>query len=56
MSAELGHYSLLLALLTALFQGTVPFFGAAKGNPLWMDSAISAGRAQFFFLLTHFFV
>ena len=52
MSAEFGQYSLLLALVTAFFQGTIPLIGAATGNRLWMDSAISAGRAQFLFLLT----
>jgi cytochrome c-type biogenesis protein CcmF len=54
MTAELGQYSLLLALLTALFQGVIPLIGAARGQTLWMNSAIGAGRAQFLFLATAF--
>jgi cytochrome c-type biogenesis protein CcmF len=29
MIPELGHFALIVALLTALVQGTVPFVGAA---------------------------
>ena len=54
MTAELGQYSLLLALLTSLFQGVIPLIGAARGQTLWMNSAIGAGRAQFLFLATAF--
>ena len=54
MTAELGQYGLLLALLTALFQGTLPLIGAARGQRLWMDSAVPAGRAQFIFLAIAF--
>ena len=54
MTAELGQYCLLLALLTALFQGTLPLIGAARGQTLWMESAIPAGRAQFIFLAIAF--
>ena len=32
MIAELGHYALVLALLVALVQTTVPLFGAAKND------------------------
>jgi cytochrome c-type biogenesis protein CcmF len=54
MTAEIGQYCLLLALLTALFQGTLPLIGAARGQGLWMASAIPAGRAQFLFLALSF--
>ena len=46
MSAEFGQYSLLLALVTALFQGTIPLIGAATGNRLWMDSAIGGSAVK----------
>jgi cytochrome c-type biogenesis protein CcmF len=42
---ELGHFALVLALVLAALQSTVPFLGAAKGRESWMkvgrQSAIS---------------
>jgi cytochrome c-type biogenesis protein CcmF len=47
MSVELGHFALVLALVVALIQGTVPILGARRGHAPWMDVARSAALAQF---------
>ena len=47
MIAELGHFALVLAFGVAVFQMIVPFIGAARGMPAWMDSARPAAIAQF---------
>ncbi|MFQ5984687.1 MAG: heme lyase CcmF/NrfE family subunit [Alphaproteobacteria bacterium] len=54
MIAEIGHYALILALFTALIQGTVPLIGAHRGNSAWIALAPSASAAQFLFTLTAF--
>jgi cytochrome c-type biogenesis protein CcmF len=47
MLVEIGHFALVLALLVALVQGTVPLVGASlRGRPL-MDMARSAALLQF---------
>ena len=47
MIAELGHYALVLALLIALVQTTVPLYGAAKNDFSLMGVAQPAATAQF---------
>ncbi|MFT4013269.1 MAG: heme lyase CcmF/NrfE family subunit [Paracoccus sp. (in: a-proteobacteria)] len=47
MNAEIGHFTLILALAVALFQMIVPMLGAAKGWSGWIDSARPAAIAQF---------
>ena len=47
MIPELGHFALMLALLVALLQASIPLAGAARGDPRWMASARSMGLAQF---------
>ncbi len=47
MIAELGHFSLMVALAVALVQGTLPIVGAARGNEAWMALARPAARATF---------
>ena len=47
MIAELGHFSLMVALAVALVQGTLPIVGAHRGNAAWMDLARPAARAVF---------
>ncbi|MGH6719239.1 MAG: heme lyase CcmF/NrfE family subunit, partial [Alphaproteobacteria bacterium] len=47
MIAELGHFALILALLVALVQATIPLFGAARGDPNLMAVAPSAAVAEF---------
>ena len=54
MSAEIGQWSLILAALFAITQGTFPLLGAARGIPLWMTVGRAAGRAQFLFLAVAF--
>ncbi len=46
MIPELGHFALILALLVALSQGTLPLIGAATGATRLMAIARPAARAQ----------
>jgi cytochrome c-type biogenesis protein CcmF len=50
MTPELGHFALALALALALVQSTIPLFGAARGNLLWMRSARSTAFGQVVFV------
>jgi len=52
MIPEIGHFALILALLLALVQGTLPLAGAHKGVREWMAVARPAARGQFVFVLT----
>src|ERR1700675_3241744 len=47
MIPELGHFALIVALLTALVQGILPMLGAATRQPRLMALARPAARAQF---------
>jgi len=47
MIAELGHFSLTLALCVALAMAIVPLAGAARGDARWMAFARPAAGAQF---------
>jgi len=47
MIAELGHFSLALALCVALAMAIVPLVGAARGDARWMAFARPAAGAQF---------
>jgi cytochrome c-type biogenesis protein CcmF len=47
MLVEIGHFALVLALLVALVQGTVPLVGASVRNRPLMDTAQSAALLQF---------
>ncbi|MDD5034026.1 MAG: heme lyase CcmF/NrfE family subunit [Methylococcaceae bacterium] len=51
MIAELGHFSLVMALMMALLQAVFPLWGAQRRLSAWMAVAVPAGRAQFLFLL-----
>jgi cytochrome c-type biogenesis protein CcmF len=44
MIPEIGHFSLILALLLALTQGSFPLVGAARGVPQWMALARPAAQ------------
>ncbi len=46
MIAETGHFALILALLLALLQGTLPLAGAARGHEAWMRLATGTALAQ----------
>lgn len=46
MTAELGHYALILAFVVAILQSTLPLVGAAKGWRNWMAMGDSAAITQ----------
>jgi len=50
VSAELGHYALILALVMAVVQTTLPMVGAARRDALWMGLATPAVIGQFVFV------
>ena len=54
MIAEIGHFSLLLALGVALAQMILPIWGAQRGNQALMRMGSSAAQAQFVLLLIAF--
>ncbi len=54
MIIELGHFALILALVVALVQGSLPMIGAARGNLAWMGVGRSAALLQFLLVLTAF--
>src|SRR5690349_137631 len=47
MIAELGHFALILALLLALLQATVPLLGAARRDLGWMALSRRTALGQF---------
>jgi cytochrome c-type biogenesis protein CcmF len=51
---EIGHFSLILALLVALVLGIFPIVGAARGNAAWMGLAKPAARVQFILIAVAF--
>jgi cytochrome c-type biogenesis protein CcmF len=50
MIAEIGNFSLMLALCLALVQGILPIAGSFRGNQRWMAVARPAASGQFVFL------
>ena len=54
MIPELGQFALVLALILALAQGTLPLAGAARGNLSWMNLARPAAQGQFVFIAIAF--
>ena len=50
MLPELGHFALILALLLALIQGTLPLVGAARRIPAWMALSRPVAQGQFLFI------
>ncbi|KCV83407.1 cytochrome c-type biogenesis protein CcmF [Actibacterium atlanticum] len=62
MIVELGHFTLILALIVAIVQTVIPLIGAHKGWANWMAVAEPAASAQFllvgfsFAALTYAFV
>jgi cytochrome c-type biogenesis protein CcmF len=51
MTAEIGHYALILALGMALVQSVLPLWGAHRGQAALMALARPAARGQFLFVL-----
>ena len=54
MIPELGHFALIMALVMALIQASLPVIGAAKGIDAWMDIAKPVARLQLFFISSSF--
>ncbi|HSB29700.1 MAG TPA: heme lyase CcmF/NrfE family subunit, partial [Pyrinomonadaceae bacterium] len=54
MIPEIGQFALIIALLLALTQATIPLLGASRGNQSWIALAKPAGQAQFIFLAIAF--
>ncbi|WP_416877811.1 heme lyase CcmF/NrfE family subunit [Litorimonas sp.] len=54
MIAEIGHFCLILALVTALLQATLPLYGAQKEQTAYMGFADKAARIQFALLAASF--
>ncbi len=54
MIPELGHFSLIVALMLALVQGVLPIWGAARGNAVLMSVARPVAAGQFVFVAIAF--
>src|SRR5438874_3402897 len=54
MIPEVGHFALIVALLTALVQGILPMLGATIREPRLMAIARPAARTQFFLVALAF--
>src|SRR6476619_3323783 len=54
MVPEVGQFALILALMLALTQATIPLVGAARNNRSWISLAAPAGQAQFLFVALAF--
>ena len=54
MIAEIGHFALILAFLTAIVQGSLPMIGAHRSNAAWMALARPASVAQLLFIVVAF--
>ena len=62
MTAELGHFTLILALFVAIVQATLPLVGAARNHTPWIALSNPTAYCQFalvaisFGCLTHLFI
>jgi cytochrome c-type biogenesis protein CcmF len=54
MIPEIGQFALIIALLLALTQATLPMIGASRGNSTWIALAAPTGQAQFIFVAIAF--
>src|ERR671919_786004 len=54
MVPEIGQFALIVALLLAVTQATLPLVGASRGNRTWVALAIPTGQAQFVFVTIAF--
>lgn len=54
MIPELGNFALILAMLLALIQGTLPLIGATRGIPTWIAIARPVVQGQFVFIAIAF--
>ena len=54
MTAELGHFALILAFAAAALQGTLPLIGAQRRDSVWMSIAAPAAVLQFLLIAVSF--
>ena len=54
MIPEFGQFALVVALVSAMIQATLPLVGAAKNIPAWISVARPAAQAQFLSLAISF--
>src|SRR5216684_3950506 len=54
MVPEIGQFALILALMLAVTQATLPLIGAARGIPQFVNVAKPAAQAQFIFVAIAF--
>ena len=54
MIPEIGHFALILALIVALLQGSLPIIGAQRGQAAWMAIGGPAAVLQLVFVLLAF--
>jgi cytochrome c-type biogenesis protein CcmF len=54
MIPEIGQFALIVALLLAITQATLPLIGASRGDRTWIALAAPAGQAQFIFVAIAF--
>lgn len=54
MTAELGHFALVLALFVAIVQATVPLIGAQRGNLVWIETCRPTAIIQFALVILAF--
>jgi len=54
MIPEIGHFALIMALLMALIQGSLPVIGASRGKAHWVALARPVAQGQFMFVLLAF--
>ena len=48
MLADLGYFSLLFALIVAVYSAVAAWYGNRTGKPAWVESARNATIAIFF--------
>lgn len=54
MTAELGHYALILAAIVAIAQSIIPLMGAQKRWADWMEFSVPAAQVQFMLVAISF--
>ena len=54
MIVEAGHFALILAVVFALIQGTLPMIGAHRNNATWMALSVPTAVAQFILVAISF--
>ncbi|MEM8799861.1 MAG: heme lyase CcmF/NrfE family subunit [Pseudomonadota bacterium] len=54
MTAEIGHFALILAFMVAIVQASVPLLGAARGNAAWIALAPRTAIVQALLVLVAF--